>query len=179
MLLSKLSYELSCCCSAAKSSLSLCDHIACSTPGSPVPPCLPEFAHIRVHWVDDAIWPSHPLLPPVFPSFWVFCQLFASGGQNIGASASALPMRVQDWSPLGWTGWISLQSKGLSRVFCNTTIRKHQFFSAQPTSQQYTECWLYRCVSKVRDFWPLGVMFKANILWKYGILCYPSSDSRL
>ena len=60
-------------------------------------------------------------------------QLFASGGQNIGVSASTavLPMNTQDRSPLGWTGWISLQSKGLSRVFSNTTVQKHQFFSAQ------------------------------------------------
>ena len=56
-------------------------------------------------------------------------QVFASGGQNIGvsASASALPMNIQDWFPLGWTSWISLQSKGLSRVFSNTTVQKHQF----------------------------------------------------
>ena len=60
-------------------------------------------------------------------------QFFASGGQSIGASASAsvLPMNIQDWFPLGWTGWISLQSKGLSRIFPNTTVQKHQFFSAQ------------------------------------------------
>ena len=60
-------------------------------------------------------------------------QLFASGGQSTGVSAwaSVLPMNTQDWSPLGWTGWISLQSKGLSRVFSNTTVQKHQFFSPQ------------------------------------------------
>ena len=60
-------------------------------------------------------------------------QLFASGGQSIGASASTSvpPTDNQDWSPLGWTGWISLQSKGLSRVFSNTTVQKHQFFGAQ------------------------------------------------
>ena len=64
-------------------------------------------------------------------------QLFASGGQSIGVSATAsvLPMNTQDWSPLGWTGWISLQSKGLSRVFSNTTVQKHQFFCAQLSSQ--------------------------------------------
>ena len=79
----------------------------------------------------------HPLLflPSIFPSIRVFSmsQLFASGGQNNGvsASASALPMNIQDWSPLGWTGWISLQSKGLSRVFSNTTVQKHQFFGTQ------------------------------------------------
>ena len=58
-------------------------------------------------------------------------QFFVSGGQSIGASASVLPMIIQDWFPLGWTGWISLQSKGLSRVFSNTTVQKHQFFSTQ------------------------------------------------
>ena len=60
-------------------------------------------------------------------------QFFTSGGQRTGVSASASvhPMNIQDWFPLGWTGWISLQSKGLSRVFSNTTVQKHQFFSTQ------------------------------------------------
>ena len=64
-------------------------------------------------------------------------QFFASGGPSIGISASksVLPMYIQDWSPLGWTGWISLQSKGLSRVFSNTTVQKHQFFGAQLSLQ--------------------------------------------
>ena len=70
-----------------------------------------------------------------FPAsgFFPVSQFFASGGQSIGASASAsvLPMNIQDWFPLGWTGWISLQSKRLSRVFSNTTVQKHQLFSAQ------------------------------------------------
>ena len=76
----------------------------------------------------------HPLLllPSIFLIIQLFpvSQLFASGGQSIGVSASAsvLPMNTQDWSPLGWTGWMSLQSKGLSRVFSNTTVQKHQFF---------------------------------------------------
>ena len=73
------------------------------------------------------------LLPSVFPSIRVFSKWVSyspSGGQSIGASVSAsvLPMNIQNWSPLGWTGWISLQSKGLSRVFSYTTIEKHQFF---------------------------------------------------
>ena len=68
-----------------------------------------------------------------FPMSW----FFTSDGQSIGVSASAsiLPMNTQDWSPLEWTGWISLHSKGLSRVFSNTTVQKHQFFDAQPSSQ--------------------------------------------
>ena len=73
--------------------------------------------------------------PQSFPASGSFSvsQLFSSGGQNIGVSASTsvLPMNTQDWSPLGWTGWISSQSKGLSRVFSNTTVQKHQFFGAQ------------------------------------------------
>ena len=73
--------------------------------------------------------------PQSFPEMGSFqmSQFFASGGQSIGVSASTsvLPMNTQDWSPLGWTGWISLQSKGLSRVFSNTTVQKHQFFGTR------------------------------------------------
>jgi len=79
---------------------------------------------------------SCPQSLPASESFPV-SQLFAWSGQRIGVSAlaSVLPMNTQDWSPLGWTGWISLQSKGLSRVFSNTTVQKHQFFSTQLSSQ--------------------------------------------
>ena len=81
----------------------------------------------------------HPLLllPQSLPASGSFpmSQLFTWGGQSIGVSASVLPINTQDWSPLGWTGWISLQSKGLSRVFSNTTVQKHQFFGAQLSSQ--------------------------------------------
>ena len=74
---------------------------------------------------------SHYQSSPVLGSFQM-SQFFASGSQSIGVSASALvlPMNIQDWFPLGWTGWISLQSKGLSRVFSNTTVQKYQFFGA-------------------------------------------------
>ena len=92
----------------------------------------------------------HPTISsPVVPFFsclqsfsesgsFLVSQFFASGGQSIGVSASAsvLPMNIQDWSPLGWTGWISLQSKRLSRVFSNTTIQKHAFFSA-PSGRKF------------------------------------------
>ena len=114
----------------------------CTMPGFPVLHYLPEFAQTNVHWIDDAIQPSHPLLTPSplslnlsqHQSFPV-SQFFLSGGQNTGASASTsvLPMNIQDWFPLGLTGLISLQSKGLSRVFSNTTVQKHQFFNAQPS----------------------------------------------
>ena len=75
---------------------------------------------------------SYPQSFPASGSFQM-SQIFASGSQSIGisASTSVLPVNTQDWSPLGWTGWISLQSKGLSRVFSNTTVQKHQFFGPQ------------------------------------------------
>ena len=89
---------------------------------------------------------SHPQPLPASGSFPV-SRLFASGGQSIGAAASTsvLPMNTQEWSPLGWTGWISLlESKGLSRVFSNTTVQKHQFFSTQLSSQSnsHIHTWL-------------------------------------
>ena len=92
----------------------------------------------------------HPLLfpPSIFPSIRVFSSesVLASSGQSIGVSASpsVLPMNIQDWFPLGWTGWISLQSKGHSRVFSNTTVQKHQFFGAQLSLQcnSYIHTWL-------------------------------------
>ena len=86
--------------------------------------------------------------PQSFPASGSFqmSQLFISGGQNIGVSAStsALPMNTQEWSPLGWTGWIALQSKGLSRVFSNTTLQKCQFFGAQLClqSNSHIHTWL-------------------------------------
>ena len=96
-----------------------------------------EFAKTHAHWVGDAIQPSHFLFPfscpQSFPSsgYFPMSWLFTSGGQSIGASASFLPMNTQDWSPLGWTGWISVLSKGLSRVFSTITVQKHQFFGVQ------------------------------------------------
>ena len=89
------------------------------------------------------------LLPQSCPALGSFPmrQFFASGGQRFGVSASTsvLPMNTQDWSPLGWTSWISLQSKGLSKVFSNTTAQKHQFFSAQllysPTLTSIHDYW--------------------------------------
>ena len=135
--------DFCCCCSASKSCLTICDPMNCSTPGFPVLHYLLEFAQTHVHWVSDAIWPSHPLFPPSPPVFnlsqhqGVFFNesVFTSGGQSIGASASAsvLPMNIQGWFLLGLTGLISLQSKGLSRVFSSTTVWKHQFLGAQPS----------------------------------------------
>ena len=95
-------------------------------------PCpLSQWCHLII---SSSVLPFSSCLQsfPASGSFQV-SQLFASGGQSTGISVSAtdLPMNTQDWSQLGWTGWISLQSKGLSRVFSNTTVQKHQFFGAQ------------------------------------------------
>ena len=101
---------------------------------SPTPRVYPNSCPLS-RWCHPTISSSvvpfsfHPQSFPASRSF-PMSQLFASGGQSIGASASTLvlPIYIQDWSPLGWPGWISLQSKGLSRVFSNTTVQKHQFF---------------------------------------------------
>ena len=124
--------------SVTQSCLTLCDPMDCSTPGFPVHHQLQELAQTHVHRVSDAIQPSHPLSSPSPPAFnlsqhhsFPVSQLFISGGQSIGASASVLPMNIQDWFPLGLTGLISLKSKGLLRVFSNTTVQKYQFFIVQ------------------------------------------------
>ena len=112
-----------CCSSVAKSCLTFCTPVECSMPGFPVLPDISEFAQTHVHWVCDAIQPSHPLSPPSPPAFnlsqhqvilpWVDS---VSGGQSIGSSASVLPMCIPDWFPLGLTGLISLLSKGLKNL---------------------------------------------------------------
>ena len=129
--------------SGSQSRLTLCDPMDCSMPGLPVHHQLLKLAQTHVHQLSDAIQPSYPLLSPSPSAFnlaqhqdsFPMSQFFPSGGQSIGVSASTsvLPMNIQDWFPLGWTGWISLQSNGLSRVFSNTTVQKHQFFGAQPS----------------------------------------------
>ena len=112
------------------------------TPGVHPNPCpLSRWCHPTI---PSSVVPfsSCPQSFPASRSFQISpsIKVFASGGQSIGISASAavLPMNTQDWSPLGWTGWISLQSKGLSRVFSNTTVQKHQFFSTQLYSSTLT-----------------------------------------
>ena len=130
--------------SVAQSCSTMCDPMNRSTPGFPVQHQFLESTQTHVHSVGDAIQPSHPVVSfssclqsfPASGSFQI-SQLFASGGQGIGASASTsvLPMNIQDWIPLGWTSWNSLQSKGFSRVFSNTTVQNHQFFGAQLSSQ--------------------------------------------
>ena len=145
------------CCSVAQSCLTLCDPTNGSVPALPVLHYLPEFSQTHVHWVGDAIQPCHPLSPPSPPTFSLsqdqglfqqVSQLFTSGGQSIGASASApvLPMNIQGWFPLGSTGLIFLVFKGLSRVFSNTTVQKHQFFGAHPSlwSDSHNCTWLLK-----------------------------------
>ena len=132
--------------SVAQSCPTLCDPVDCSMPGYPVYHQLPDLDQTHVHRVGDAIQSPHPLLSPlllssIFPSIGVFSIESALHIRwpkywtlaKVSASTSVLPRNIQDWFPLGLTGWISLQSKGLSRVFSNTTVQKHQFFGTQPS----------------------------------------------
>ena len=140
--------------SVTQSCPTVCNPINRSTPGLPVHHKLPELTQTHVHRVGDAIQPSHPLSSPSPPapnpsqhqglSQWVNSSHEVAKVLGVSASTSVLPMHTQDWSPLGWTGWISLQSKGFSRVFSNTTVQKHQFFSAQLSSQSnsHIHTWL-------------------------------------
>ena len=138
--------------SVTQSCLTLCDPMNCNTPGLSVHHQLPEFTqtHPSSQWCHPAI--SSSVIPfscpeslPASEAFPV-SQLFAWGSQSTGVSALAsfLPKKSQGWSPSEWTGWISLQPKGLSRVFSNTTVQKHQFFGTQPFSQSnsHIHMWL-------------------------------------
>ena len=141
--------------SVTQSRSTLCDPMDCSTPGLLVHCQLLESTQTHVHWVSEAIQTISSSVIPFssclqsFPATGSFqmSQFFASGGQSIGVSASAsiLPVNIQDWLPLGWTGWISLQSKGLSRVFSNT-VQKHQSFGAQSSlwSNSHISTWLLK-----------------------------------
>ena len=131
--------------SVAQSCPTLCNSTDCCTPGLPVHQQPPESTQTRVHRVSDNIQPSHPLSSPSPPAptpsqhqglfQWVNSLHWGGQSTRVSALASVLPMNTQGWSPLEWTGWISLQTKGLSRVFSNTTVQKHRFFGAQPSSQ--------------------------------------------
>ena len=150
---SNYTYASCCCCSVTQLYPTLYSPMDCGSPGFTVLHYLPELAQTHVHWVDDAIQPSHLLSPPSsalksFPASESFSVtwLFTSGDQSIGAlaSPSVLPINIQGWFPLGLTSLISLLSKGLSRVFSSTTVRKHQLFGAQPSlwSNSYIRAWL-------------------------------------
>ena len=143
--------------------------MSCSMLGLPIHHQLLESTQTHVHSVDDAIQPSHPLLSPSPPAlnlsqhqgFFQMSQLFASSGHSTGVSASTsfLPKKFQDWSPLGWTGWISLLSKGLSRVFSNTTVQKHQ--NSLALSFIYSPI-----LTSIHDYWKNNSFDYTNLCWK-------------
>ena len=120
----------------------ICNPMDCSTPGFPIHHHLLEFTQScpLSQWCHPTMSFSVVPFSSCLQSFlssrsFQMSQFFTSGGQSIGASASVLPMNIQDWFPFGWTGLISLKSKGRSRVFSNTTVQKHQFFGAPLSSQ--------------------------------------------
>ena len=142
------------CCSVAQSHLTLCDPMDCSTPSFPVLHHLLELAQTHVHQVGDTIQPSCPLSPPSPPAFNLAQHLSNESALHIRwpeycsfSFRSVFLMNIQNWFPLGLTGLISLQSKRVaSRVFSNTTVQKHQFFGALPSSQSNSHI----------HTWPLG-----------------------
>ena len=145
---------MSCYCSVSQSCQTLCDSMDCSMPGFPVIYHLPEFGQTHVHRVSDAFQPTRPLSSSSPPAFYLFqhqslLQWMSSSHQvakvlKFHFSTSVLPVNISDLFPLGLTGWISLQFKGLSRVFSNITAKKHQFFGAQPSlwSNSHIHTWL-------------------------------------
>ena len=133
--------------------LTLCNPMDCSMPGCPSPtPRACSNSCSLSQWCHPTISSSVVPFSSCLQSFqaagsFPMRQFFASGGQSIGASylASVLLMTIQDWFPWGWTGWISLHSKGLSRVFSNTTVQKHQFFGSQLSFMVQ--------LSSIHDYW--------------------------
>ena len=162
---------------------------------SPTPRVYPNSCAL-CQWCHPAIsssvvpFSSCPQSLPASESF-PMNQLFAWGGQSIGVSASAsvLPMNTQDWSPLGWTGWLTVQSKGLSRVFSNTTVQKHQFFDAQLSSQSnsHIHTWslvsaIHQCKSVIIIFLPSWASlpfhrFRLSQSARLGSLCYTTASA--
>ena len=132
--------------------------------------CCPLFPHalnlsqhqILFSWVPKSLWTASKLKDDC--SFPV-SRLFTSGGQSIGASpsASVLPMNIQNWFPLGWTCLISLQSKGLPRVFSNTTVQKHQFFGSQSS---------WSTLTSVRDYWKDHSFNYTDLCWQSDISAF-------
>ena len=129
-----------CCCLVTKLCLTLCNPMDCNTPDFPVLHYLPEFAQTHIHWVSDAIQPSHPLSPPSPPALnlsqhqALFSELaLLIRWPKYWCLASVLSMNIQGWFPLGLTDLISLLTKGFSRVFSSTTVQKHKFFGSQPS----------------------------------------------
>ena len=129
-----------CFCSVTKSYSTFCDPMDCSTSGFPVLHYLPDFAQIYVHCISDAIQPSHSV-PPSSPFAFILLQYqglfqWVSSSHQMAKvlylQLQHISMNISGWFPLGFTGLISLQSKGLSRVFSSTTIQKHQFSGIQP-----------------------------------------------
>ena len=144
----------------------LCDPMNCSTPGLPVHHQLQEFTQTHVHRLGDAIQPSHPLLSPSPLAFdlsqhqGLFKRVSSSGGQSIGVSASTsvLPMNIQDWFPLGWTGWISLQSSSTS-----------QFKSINSSSLSF----LYSpTLTSIHDYWKNHSLEYMELCWQSNVSAF-------
>ena len=132
---------------------------------------LPRLMSVELVMPSNHLILCHPLflLPSIFPSIRVFSNestLLVSIG--VSASASFLPKKSQDWSPLGWTGWISLQFKGVSRIFCNTTVWKHLFFGAQPSLWSNS-------LTSVHDYWENHSFDCMDLWWQNGVSAFENA----
>ena len=166
--------------SSALLCLTLCSPMDCSMPGFPVHHQLLELTQTHVNRVSDAIQPSHPLSSPSPPTFnpsqhqglfkWVSSSNQLAKVFGVSASASVLPMNIQDWFSLGLTGWISLLSKGLSRVFSITTFQKHKFFCARLSSQSNSPIHTWPLTGKTIALTRRTFIGKVmSLLFKYGV----------
>ena len=145
----------------------------CSMPGFPVHHQLLELAQtcLLSQWCHPTISSSGILLSSCLQSFpapgsFPMSQFFTSGGQSIGlsTSASVLPTNIQDWFPLGWTGWISLQSKELSSVFSNTTVQKHQFSG--------TQLFYSPTLTSIHDYWKNQSFDYVDVCWQSNVSAF-------
>ena len=160
--------------SVTQSCLTLCDPMDCSTPGFPVHHQLGKLVQTHVHWVGDAIKPFLPLSPLSPPAFnlsqhqglFQMSQFFTLGGQSIevSASASVLPMNIQDWFPLGLTGWISIQFKGLSRVLSNTTVKS---INSSVLTFLYSPT-----LTSIHDYWKNHSLDYMDLCWQSNVSAF-------
>ena len=151
--------------------LTLCDPVNRSTPGLPVHHQLPESTQTHVHWVGDAIQPSNPLSSPSPSALnlsqhqglfkWVSSSHQVTKVLEVSASTSVLPMNTQDWSPSEWTGWISLQSKGLSRVFSNATVKS---INSSVLSFLYSPT-----LTSIHDHWKNHSLDQMDLCWQSNV----------
>ena len=162
------------CCLVAKLCLTLCNPMDCSLPGFPVHHQLPEFTQTHLHWVSDAIQPSHPLSSPSPPTFnpsqhqglfkWVSSSHLGAKSIGVSASTSVLPMNTQDWSPLGWTGWISLNPRDSQK---SSSIPQFKSINSSTLSFLYSPT-----LTSIHDYWKNHSFDQTDFCWESNVSAF-------